>query len=244
MLTILSLALFLAPQAVAPKRCAEVTASTKYGPIAFLNLGVSQDSVTAQVDNRSETGWEPVRFVLTLKGPEGSKSINNTINKMARGETARLLSVPEGAPFQPERCFILMVGGVPRSPRLEGSIRALEHDAMVAEAAQREQERIATERSKMLASAPKLDSGTGPVLLGADKKCLDQAIEASKMEGLEKRKKIAELAGYGCVFTVDRLPPVRVEGAEGGFSRVTPIDGPKAGHTGWVLSSWLRKPAE
>ncbi len=244
MFTILSAALFLAPQAVPARRCAEVTAVTRYGPIVFHNLIVSQDSVTAQVDNRSETGWEPVRFVLTLKGPEGSKWMNITIDKMARGETARLLSVPEGAPFQPETCFILMVGGVPRSPSVQGIIGALGRELRGAEAAQREQERIATERSKMLAGAPKLDSGTAPVLLGADKKCLDQAIEASKMEGLEKRKKTAELVAYGCVFTVDRLTPVGVEGAEGRYSRVTPIDGPQAGHTGWVLSSWIRKPAE
>ena len=126
---------------------------------------------------------------------------------------------------------MVMVGGVPRSPTLEGMIRAREHDAKVAGSAQREQERIAAERSKILANAPKLDSGTGAVLLGADRKCLDQAIEVSKMEGLEKWKRIAELVSYGCVFTVDRLTPVRVEAAEGSYSRVTPIDGPKTGQT-------------
>jgi len=91
-------------------------------------------------------------------------------------------------------------------------------------------------RAAMLATLPVVDSGSPAVFFGADRKCSEQFVQALSMEGLEKRKKLAELVTFGCGFTdTGRLRVKRAE-TQGGFCRVIPMEGKHQGSAGWAGS--------
>ena len=87
---------------------------------------------------------------------------------------------------------------------------------------------------------PTIQSGFNSVFIGSDKKCSAQFLEATNMEGLEKRKRLADLVAFGCGFIVPNGVHVAVERRDGAFASVKIIDGEKAGKDGWVPVAWVK----
>jgi hypothetical protein len=98
----------------------------------------------------------------------------------------------------------------------------------------------AADRRKFLAQHPVLSTGAELVFIGADRKCAVQFVEAAAMEGLEKRKRLADLVAHGCGFTASSMVHVRVAEKQGGYALVEVLEGDNQGKSGWVPSGWLR----
>jgi hypothetical protein len=96
------------------------------------------------------------------------------------------------------------------------------------------------ERQAQLARLPKLQVPGEQVFLAADSKCLEETIAASRMDGLEKRKRLQELVSYGCVELVEGGVPVMVLEKQLNAVRVRIMDGESEGKTGWVLPQLVR----
>jgi hypothetical protein len=91
-----------------------------------------------------------------------------------------------------------------------------------------------------LAKLPVLRAGDATSLfIGSDRRCAEQFQEALSREGLEKRKRIAELVQYGCGFAVAGGVRVSVQ-QRGPFSFVLIEEGTDRGKQGWVPEGWLR----
>ncbi len=108
-----------------------------------------------------------------------------------------------------------------------------------------EQEKRAADakaRAAVLAKLPVVDSGSPSVFFGADRKCSEQFVQALSVEGLEKRKKIAELVTFGCGFIDDGRLHVKRAEAQGSFCRVIPMEGKHQGGSGWVPCGWIKGP--
>jgi len=116
-------------------------------------------------------------------------------------------------------------------------IAAEEHKKVVAE---KRAAAAGAARAAALARKLKLDSGASAVPVAADPKCLDQTIAALEAEGLESRKRVAELMKYGCIFTVPKMTPVDVLKSEGRHSFVGVAAGVSVGKRGWVATEWLK----
>jgi len=106
---------------------------------------------------------------------------------------------------------------------------------------------------------PILNTGSAVAFLASDRKCAQQFQQAFSMDGIEKRKRIAELIQYQCGSVIDvpvRLEALSVDAVEtigdgGLYVKVTvadcvgalkncPLGNEKArGKTGWVLAKWV-----
>ena len=64
-----------------------------------------------------------------------------------------------------------------------------------------------------LAKLPMIVSGGESIFLGSDRKCAEQFQQALAMDGLEKRKRLADLISHGCGFIA--ASPARVTGGSG-----------------------------
>jgi len=102
--------------------------------------------------------------------------------------------------------------------------------------------REAAERKAFLSKFPLLFNGMPLVFLGSDRKCAQQFIEAAAMEGLEKRKRFAELISFGCGVTVNSPTRVRIIQKDRPYALVEVIDGQSIGQKGWVPDQWLQSP--
>jgi hypothetical protein len=91
-----------------------------------------------------------------------------------------------------------------------------------------------------LRSLPTLNNGNAAIFLGADRKCSEQFVQAMSLEGLEKRKKMAELVTFGCGFLVDAGAHVKRLEENTGYCRVTPVEGKQLGKPGWVPCGWVK----
>jgi hypothetical protein len=91
-----------------------------------------------------------------------------------------------------------------------------------------------------LAQSPTLSSGFEEVFVGSDRKCAQQFMEALSIEGLEKRKRIADLVSYGCGFTVPAGTHVKLSQNSGQFVQVSVVEGRYSGKFGWVPSAWMK----
>ena len=96
------------------------------------------------------------------------------------------------------------------------------------------------ERQAIVASLPILDNGAETIFIGSDKRCAEQFIEATKMEGLEKRKRLADLMTYGCGFITTARVHVAVETRAGAFALVRIAHGSNEGKSGWVSVTWIK----
>lgn len=109
-----------------------------------------------------------------------------------------------------------------------------DRQASVARAEQEQQARLATMAT--------LFSGAELLFIGADRKCSEQFVQASEMEGLEKRKRLAELISYSCGFATRPGVHISILQSANGYSLVRLEDGKEAGKTGWVPLKWMIQP--
>ncbi len=133
---------------------------------------------------------------------------------------------------------ITLLGGTPDPDEVKA--RRDRARALAARAAQQKRDAAAAAvRNAELAKLPSVNSVSTSVFLGSDRKCAEEFQQALSMEGLEKRKRIADLIGYGCGFLADS--PVRAETIrrEGDYIFVKLVDGKRQGQSGWIPSSWL-----
>jgi hypothetical protein len=206
--------------------------------------------------NKTPFNWASLHFKMTLEGYGSNvdSSISHTIymrsDYITAGTSVNLVNraMLEEPVFHVRRCVIDIVGGRRDPPPEELAKRKAEEKkalqkAAALKAASAAQQAAAEERRRMLAAAPKLHNGSDLVILGADRKCLQQAIDTGSMDGLEKRKRISELISYQCIFTAPDGTPVQIKSTEAKQREVVIIDGPLSGKSGWVLESWLRIPA-
>jgi hypothetical protein len=124
------------------------------------------------------------------------------------------------------------VGG--RSEAEERRVRA------AAAAARKGAADAAAAHARYLASLPTLQAGAQVAFLGADRKCAEQFQQALGMDGLEKRKRIADLVSYGCGVIVDGTARITIGTRDGNYSQVTIADGKHTGKEGWVPNIWVK----
>lgn len=91
-----------------------------------------------------------------------------------------------------------------------------------------------------IGSLPRLKNGNAAIFLGSDRKCSTQFVQAMSMDGLEKRKKVAELVSFGCGYLVDAGVHVRRLATDAAYCRVEMAEGKQAGKSGWVPCSWVK----
>ncbi len=106
--------------------------------------------------------------------------------------------------------------------------------------AQQAQQKAEQERTAALAKLPALINGNESIFIGSDKRCAEQFVEATRMEGLEKRKRLADLISYQCGFIVKTGTRVVVKSRNSDFVLVEMADGENVGKSGWVAGSWLK----
>jgi hypothetical protein len=108
---------------------------------------------------------------------------------------------------------------------------------------QEETRALAAEAARIAAIAklPMLDSGMSAAFVGSDRKCSEEFQQALAMEGVEKRKRIAELVSYHCGFIVGepRAHVLRLN-EDRGFCEVRLASGKHAGESGWSPCAWIR----
>lgn len=187
-----------------------------------------------RITNKTGRNWGGLRLLLTVTGrlTETAKPItkqaNLDISAIYIDETQEF-AVDLDLPEMTVSTVKVAYGTGYRQPNEEEK----EQEGRKAAAA-------AAARAAALAKKPKLDSGAAAVPVAADRKCLDQTMAALGVEGLESRKRIAELVKYGCIFTVPRLTPIDVLKADGRYSLVGVAAGGSAGKQGWVATDWIK----
>ncbi len=107
-------------------------------------------------------------------------------------------------------------------------------------AAEKDRVARANAQAAYIRTLPTLDNGNVAVFLGSDRKCSEQFVQALSMDGLEKRKKMADLVTFGCGYLEDRGSRVKRIQADSTYCLVTPAEGKHEGKPGWVPCSWLK----
>ena len=92
-----------------------------------------------------------------------------------------------------------------------------------------------------LASLPHLSGATDKVPVAVDAGCLADMRKTRSLEGLERRKKIAELLAYGCIFMAPSGTHVRATKRADGSYAVDLEDNAMAGKSGIIESEFLGK---
>ena len=101
----------------------------------------------------------------------------------------------------------------------------------------------AAQEAARVAKLPRLVSGRAHAFLGSDRKCAEQFQQALTMDGLERRKRIADLLSYDCGILVDDMVHVSPIGLlVSGYRLVSVEDGNDRFKRGWVPESWIHSP--
>ena len=202
-----------------------------------------------------KTSWNEVRFAVTLRHGKTEKGIILNLSKIPKENavpcTLRMVRHWDDFPG----CVVDDV----EFKLIKGTSALEEHRNAAAERARakatqaRAAARAADERARgnaaearvaaraaELAKLPLLSSGGTTAFVGADRKCAQQFQEALALDGLEKRKRIADLVTYGCGFIAHS--PIRVTTTPqlGEYVLITIADGNQAGRSGWVPVLWVK----
>lgn len=206
-------------------------------------LGSGSCVITGEIENQTDGSWTGARFSFTILGEAKGQSTTYEValDYLAIGASdnfskycyrdGRIADYPN---YEPDSFLIDFIDGA-REPGPEAAKReaAAARSASIA---------AAKARIQALAKFPTLESGFSSAFVGSHKKCSAQFLEATAMEGLEKRKRLADLISFGCGFTAGNSNHVTVGSKDGNFAVVTLMEGPHSGRSGWVPSSWI-KPA-
>lgn len=95
------------------------------------------------------------------------------------------------------------------------------------------------ERAAYLSKLPFLESGGEMIFIGSDRKCSEQFVQAMNMDGLDKRKRMADLISYGCGFTDPHGLHVTRVNSDGAYCQIAMAEGKHQSDRGWVLCSWI-----
>ena len=155
------------------------------------------------------------------------------------GETAVEVRDEEGmcAMVQVERVAYGW-GWVPYALLSKPTPAQLEEKQRAARGVAAEKERIA--QAAYLRRLPTVTNGNVAIFLGADRKCSEQFVQALSTDGLEKRKKIADLVAYGCGYLTDAGIHVKRLEVDSTYCRVAPAEGKQVGKPGWVPCNWVK----
>jgi hypothetical protein len=135
-----------------------------------------------------------------------------------------------------DKFSITIANGTP-DPR---DVKAYKQATAAAQAERKRAADAAASRAAFLSKLPTLNAGGSVAFLGSDRKCAVQFQDALAMEGLEKRKRIAELVSYQCGILVDNSVRITPGQRDGTFLVVTIADGKHQGKSGWVPIAWLK----
>jgi hypothetical protein len=207
---------------------------------------------SGSIDNQTEGSWSEGGFAVTVHGnrPDERFKMSLTVDRIPFGtKTAfdeycldgeKYLRVP---PFEAVSYSLVFEGGYwAPGPNIVRKAAEKAHAAKIAKADIAKSAREATirARAEFRAKFPTIQSGFTSAFVGSDKKCSAQFQEAVGMEGLEKRKRLADLITFGCGFIVPNLTHVAIERKDGSFALVKMIDGDKANRSGWMPLSWVK----
>lgn len=193
--------------------------------------------------NVTSTAWPSARFTVNVDEPQVSFPIE--FKNLAIGKTAFTKSVSQ---------FILGLRDCANTENIsidfsagesQQALEAAKANARAASArkiAQDNHRAAILAEEQRLSRLPTVGRDTAPVFVGSDKKCTSEFIAAEKMEGLEKRKKIADLLAYGCGFIANPGAHVTPEHRVEDFVFITIENGPQIQKHGWIHSSWLKPP--
>jgi hypothetical protein len=236
-----------------------ITVSVPTGMFIFEKVTLFQRSEILKRDiphfevrltNHTSRDWTRVVFHIVVKGQStdaDSKPVEETMDltvpAIYSGETQEFTRYFIYREFTPSDIQITFKGGEdhPNAEQREAMARA--QKARVDAKRRKEladKKAAADARLAYLAKFPILQNGSPVAFIGSDRKCSAQFVEAAAMEGLEKRKRIADLIVYGCGFTVDTGTHVSVTQKDGAYALVKVIEGGHDGKSGWVPISWLK----
>ena len=265
---ILAMALLLPvlPASFASSAPLGATIHTTYGDVRITQIEVIQREwdrpcgFMARAVNSSPVAWENATFMITVSGvdkrlahvelqisataeyigsdPDNWYHVVGRCVEQAGGDPGT--GNDKQAAITPYRVDVKLTHGTP-DPGDVANFPRWKADQAAAVVAKKRAVAAAATRAAMLAKLPILNSGTTVAFLGADLKCAQQFEEALRMDGLEKRKRIADLVTYGCGVLVD--VPVRAMSGqrEGTFVLVTIADGKQQGKSGWIPFAWLKQ---
>jgi hypothetical protein len=222
--------------------------TTRYGTIRFYNIeliGEMKDrpcGFSAHITNFTGVALDDdPTFLVKISGLDlsGKRSTfefpvvsvyvgNDPFNRYsARG------ACPETIPdIAPDQIQISLLSGTPDQEDLVRIARL-----KASESARRS---ALTARDARLRQLPLLASGSVTAFIAADRKCAQQFQDALKLEGLEKRKHIADLFAYGCGFVAASPVRILVVKRDAEYALITLADGKTEGKSGWVSIGWLK----
>jgi hypothetical protein len=251
----LLLPLFLWPLFASPT---EALIDTPHGPLRLYSIRLVKASrygpckLSASIENSTSIGWTSVVLSVvatgrSLSGDTASfkttialDKINAHSLKYAPGECEKSNQQPD---INIEEISASMFEGTPDSKDVTTAReeeRERKRNLAQATSARAARERASQERAAYLAKLPALSNGSEAVFIGANAKCSDQFVEALRMEGLEKRKRIAELIAFKCGFLVDNGTHVELLRRDGARAVVKMAEGERLGASGWVPTTWIR----
>ena len=230
----------------------EYSIERTFGWFEFRSVEFADGHFSAILSNRTDSDWRNARFTITTYHGGRTREADIRVPVLPVSSSGRI-QCPFGPTAQIDAYTIEHFGGFRNvdqaearklQPLLSEAARKARDAARQADEAAKKAEASRLEKRRaFLAAQPKLDAGTEGVPVAADKKCLQQTVEAVAMEGLEKRKRLAELVSFGCIFLVPRGTPVSAsDRGEGDPQQVTMLTGQYAGRSGWVLGAWVRYP--
>jgi hypothetical protein len=222
-----------------------ISVKTPYGPMELYGISFERwlaCEFKASLSNSTGVAWANLDFKISIdaidgSGQKASASANVHVERIGGDNVSIARGLCDVPPrFNPVAANAVLMHGQPdpldvaRFERAERQRKNAETKAAADSAA----------RSAALAKLPILNSGSAAAFIGSDRKCAQQFQEALGMDGLEKRKRIAELVSYGCGFLADS--PVRVTSGQrdGAFVLITLADGRQQGKSGWIPVAWLR----
>ena len=254
--TLLTLLPLIGTTATAGTDLLTANVDTKYGRLTIENVRIISRGpsceLRANVSNLAPVAWSGLAFEILVDGRDDK---GDAVTITGTAEADRLSR--DAAGFVSGRCTHRAIGdfGNGLNPQKFEALRVRAKflsgasnpaDAAAFDVAQKQgaasQKRaaeVSSARATALAKFPILNSGTPSAFIGSDRKCAAQFQEALGMEGLEKRKRIADLVSYGCGFLADN--PVRVSPGQrdGAFVFVTMMDGKQVSKNGWAPTGWL-----
>lgn len=244
------LLLFLAVAFVEAQIESTAKVKTAYGPITLSHMRVlrSQSSqipcgFAMNIENTTGVGWDSMEFLAKVSGTDVSEvpwsmEFPVTVQKVGGDSMQAAFSGCNGSFSYAtvDKFSISLVRGTP----VASEVAAFQRTESGRVAERKRASEAAAARASSLAKLPTLISGTSVAFMGADRKCAMQFQDALRMDGLEKRKRLADLVSFGCGFLADVPMKVQVVQKEGDYVLVNLADGKQNGKSGWVPVSWVK----
>ncbi len=212
----------------------------------------------AHVFNETDSLWQNARFEIRVQGTDKAGNIAEFYLEAFStyiGFEKRAYDIIANCPIDQAAITVTEASaeflGGERTPSpeaaaketaaLESARRAEEAQRQAAVlAAKKKAEKATADRLAYLAKFPVLFNSNEAVFIGSDQKCSDQFVQALSMDGLEKRKKLADLLAYGCGFLVPSKTHVEAVQRDATHTLVRPLEGTVTGKVGWVPSTWVK----